>query len=101
MTNEITTQLDDVMAPVLKYLATQDSMLGIYPTTLDEFEEGAKAKAALSAMVEEIIGPDLPPDDVTDSGVGYSRQQFAINMGKSGARQRAVARGFIISKAVA
>ena len=45
-------------------------------------------KLKLLAEVRElVIGEDLPPDVVTDSGIGYSRQQFAINMGKAGQRK--------------
>jgi len=38
----------------------------------------------LAEVRERVIGEDLPPDVATDSGIGYSRQQFAINMGKAG-----------------
>ena len=45
-------------------------------------------KQKLLAEVRElVIGEDLPPDVATDSGIGYSRQQFAINMGKAGQRK--------------
>ena len=40
----------------------------------------------LAEVRERVIGEDLPPDVATDSGIGYSRQQFAINMGKAGQR---------------
>ena len=40
----------------------------------------------LDEVRERVIGEDLPPDVATDSGIGYSRQQFAINMGKAGQR---------------
>ena len=41
----------------------------------------------LAEVRERVIGEDLPPDVATDSGIGYSRQQFAINMGKAGQRK--------------
>ena len=41
----------------------------------------------LAEVRERVIGEDLPPDVATDSGIGYSRQQFAINMGKAGQRR--------------
>ena len=41
----------------------------------------------LEEVRERVIGEDLPPDIATDSGIGYSRQQFAINMGKAGQRR--------------
>ena len=41
----------------------------------------------LDEVRERVIGEDLPPDVATDSGIGYSRQQFAINMGKAGQRR--------------
>ena len=41
----------------------------------------------LDEVRERVIGEDLPPDVATDSGIGYSRQQFAINMGKAGQRK--------------
>ena len=59
----------------------------------------AEAKAAIQSLIrteklkllaevrERVIGKDLPPDVATDSGIGYSRQQFAINMGKAGQRR--------------
>ena len=37
----------------------------------------------LAEVRERVVGEDLPPDVATDSGIGYSRQQFAINMGKA------------------
>lgn len=40
----------------------------------------------LAEVRERVVGEDLPPDVATDSGIGYSRQQFAINMGKAGQR---------------
>ena len=40
----------------------------------------------LAQVRERVIGEDLPPDVATDSGIGYSRQQFAINMCKAGQR---------------
>jgi len=42
----------------------------------------------LAEVRERVIGEDLPPDVATDSGIGYSRQQFAINMGKAGQRTK-------------
>jgi hypothetical protein len=42
----------------------------------------------LDEVRERVIGEDLPPDVATDSGIGYSRQQFAINMGKAGQRKK-------------
>ena len=41
----------------------------------------------LAEVRERVVGEDLPPDVTTDSGIGYSRQQFAINMGKAGQRK--------------
>ena len=41
----------------------------------------------LAQVRERVVGEDLPPDVATDSGIGYSRQQFAINMGKAGQRK--------------
>ena len=41
----------------------------------------------LAEVRERVIGENLPPDVATDSGIGYSRQQFAINMGKAGQRK--------------
>ena len=41
----------------------------------------------LAEVRERVVGEDLPPDVATDSGIGYSRQQFAINMGKAGQRK--------------
>ena len=40
----------------------------------------------LAEVRERVIGEDLPPDVAADSGIGYSRQQFAINMCKAGQR---------------
>ena len=42
----------------------------------------------LAEVRERVVGEDLPPDVATDSGIGYSRQQFAINMGKAGQRTK-------------
>ena len=42
----------------------------------------------LAEVRERVIGEDLPPDVAADSGIGYSRQQFAINMGKAGQRTK-------------
>lgn len=62
------------------------------------FEYGMPARDAIQSLIrneklkllaevrERVIGGDLPPDVATDSGIGYSRQQFAINMGKAGQR---------------
>ena len=59
----------------------------------------ARAKAAIQSLIrteklkllaevrERVVGEDLPPDVATDSGIGYSRQQFAINVGKAGQRK--------------
>lgn len=89
MSKELTTELDDVMAPVLKFLATRDSWIGIYPTTLDEFEEGATAKAALSAMVMEIIGKSIECDGTCEDGY-HSGQKHLLD----DQCQRASAKGF-------
>ena len=42
----------------------------------------------LAEVRERVIGEDLPPDVATDSGMDYSYQQFAINMGKAGQRTK-------------
>lgn len=89
MAKDLTTELDDVMAPLMKYLATQDATLGIYPTTLDEFEAGVTAKAALSAMVENIIGEGIKCDGTCEDGY-HSGQKHLLD----DQCQRAIAKGF-------
>ena len=42
----------------------------------------------LAEVRERVIGENLPPDVATDSGLDYSFQQFAINMGKAGQRTK-------------
>ena len=42
----------------------------------------------LAEVRERVIGEYLPPDVATDSGLDYSFQQLAINMGKAGQRTK-------------
>ncbi len=94
-TNQASEDIDDILFEAIESAGSYIHKLTA--TEADYIQEQAKEailaiirneKLKLLAEVRElVIGEDLPPDVATDSGIGYSRQQFAINMGKAGQRR--------------
>ena len=75
--------------PTYKYDISKepiDNVFSAYRIAVKALIRTEKLKL-LDEVRERVIGEDLPPDVATGSGIGYSRQQFAINMGKAGQRK--------------
>ena len=81
---------EDIVDSILSTLGIVDRKSGNRPDQIQVVKQIIRTEKLklLAEVRERVIGENLPPDVATDSGIDYSFQQLAINMGKAGQRTK-------------